>query len=530
MPVFSHSMTRSQPQKNYRKIRQLAKEVQTQKPPTIPFEGEEKLTHSTSDIISAVYGSNEENVHRARITGNPLLAFYSTMRYFGSIKNPDEGLKLLCEANEWLGRKRPQLPFASRSYLSLHLGLPLRIARLIDMCEAEIYMMQAAYEVMTKPEHAWYWTTLGKKVTDTINPEKRKEMYTVHAMLATAQKRSDEEQAWAEAIQLLQETGEPERVGESRNPVWRLKDSQFFSDTFMFKGSTNREALRTEMDEAQRYEKMLWQEIMNGEVRPLVPLHVTENEHNGYYVYAMRYAKGETLADKLAKKEFTELQRVTKLLAKIIARYPTEDLDLVDVEKKTEEKLYAPELNIPRDLANALLSHQAPVYAAIRQDPLIVLNRDGHPQQWQIGNSAITPLDLERKNKHWAAFEAANLFYYSDDLTPEQQKEGVRNFAAEIRKEGARQNRPELRQAYEDDRVLFRILYNAVIHRMICLTTAWSDPARPKMHSKRQGRIRQAINAITSLEKDDNEYYQKNRHDYEPMKQDLTKMLELIPS
>jgi len=501
--------------------RQAKEELENQTPPTIAFQGEQKISLNPLLFLAKYVQQNPQKTEElAYKTRNPEIGIEAALRHF-SKHNYDQGLSCLRDALDWMEGRKPQPSIGSRLNL-IPANIALTINKKLNIRHLENYFFSAAFTSILQPEQAWHHSELGRKISDKLNLEMKTEMYVFHALLATAQKRTDEEQAWTEAITLLQEAGQPERVGESRNPVWMLKNTEFFEQTFRFKGKKTREALEKEWKDILKLE-----EVLQGIATVPQPLYITKQPNNGLYTLAMRFLPGEPLYDQLEKGDKSNLQRTIPIDARIIARYPAEQLPRISIAKKHQDKLTSKYLGLPEDLARNILAHLKPVEAALENDPNSKVNADRHPQQTLISEK-IGVLDAEFENRHPAINEAANKLEYIGEFTNEERKYYITKFAEALRQEGASMNNPELAHAYEDN--LFGMYDNAAIHRLICLLTAISDPERPKMHKHRKRMANSIVRAINDHKKDNKTYYEANKKDYDELEKSFTKAAELIPT
>ncbi len=512
------------------RIAGCAQRVKQQEVPHFQDSGTVEITANLKDFaFNAVVGNDSPAMNRKRYAEygrknkHPGFLHEAAVGYLYE-KEFDEGLLCLRDALDLLGGKRPKLNWKHR------IGMPVDLAglafdRFSRPDAIELYLLTAGLYALSAPEKAWYYSKLAKEIATELN-QLKKEAHVFDSLLATAQKRTDTESCWGETFKLLLQTGQPERIGESRNPVWVLKDEgkQFFSSTFAFKGNKDRNALVNEQAAMETID-----DIVAGDGQTAKVLHITPEPYNGYYAYCMRYAAGETLHDRILKNDCSAVPKVTQLLAKILARYPTTGLQTIDIEKKTKDKLYAPELGIPTDLANKILAHIGPVNRAITEHAVITINKDGHPQQWQIGKDAsITVLDGEITYTHPAILESANLYAYTKNLALVDEQAYVILFANALRQQGTQLSNPALSKAYSENNILFRAYHNGVIHRALCWVSAWSDPERPTMRAKRADAIQRAIVSIERLDHNDQKYYNDYKEDYQELHASLEKMRELI--
>ena len=520
--IFASTLYRRTNLEHYKKIKKLKAQLKQQTPPTIAPRETVQIPYKLKDFLWLAYRKPEKNAERARQQKNPLIALDAAIMLLSS--KPDEAFAVLRDASDWLEGKKPVLTLATKLQLFCQ-EFTYKTMPTLDVCGVSTFLFRALYDSIRCPENAWYWSTLGKIVADTTGKYK-KEMYAFHALLATAQQRSDQKEAWEDTFNLLHQTCKPERIGESRNLVWKIKDEskQFLSDTCVFKANKKRTELEKEWQATLNLERIL----DDNAVAPQ-PLYITETPYQDLYVYVMRSLNGELLYDQFAKGDYSGLNSVKKVLARILARYPTTGLQPIDIEKKHEDKLYA--LDIPKELANDIISHLRPVNRALQENAVLVPNKDGHPEQWQILNipylkARVGVLDAEINNLHPAINEAVNLLEYAGELSPEERRLHASTLMEELRKEGRATNNKELAQAYEDNTLLERAYNNSVIHRAISWASAWSDPERPTMHKKRGEQINKALRAIAEQEK--TAYYEEYRIDYEALRRDFQKMRELM--
>ena len=488
------------------------------KTPTLNFTGGQEVDTSLRDLAIQYYGPVNPDYlqQRAQKYENPSLAIDAARQYFESNKL-DQGILCIRDAMRWLDGKEPELSWKQR-IAAANVKFSSWAVRKLRPRAPDSYMLSAAHSSVYDPENTWYLGKLGTKVADRFESRERKEMYLVHALLATAQNRSDKEQAWADAIALLLQ-GNPKRYGESTHPLWTF-ESPRFANTVLLKGDPRADALEQWRKGAQNLD-----DILEGEVAYPFPLHTQTQMHEGYHLYPMMVIPGENAYDQFSRQELDALPGIRSLQARIHARYPK--LEKMDLYRKMQKKLHSKELKLPKGRAKKTLKHLKPVNQAIKEHAVWVVNLDGHPEQYLVGKR-LAIVDTEFTHSHPATLDMANLHAYDDYLTPDQQRIGALTASVTLREEGYRTDNRVLKQAYDDETILMRAYHNSVIHRMISFVSAWSEPTRTRMRSKREAAIARAVRAIDLLKQDDREYYEDHKQDYDQLRVCLNKIREHI--
>ncbi|MCX6708083.1 MAG: hypothetical protein NTW67_00335 [Candidatus Woesearchaeota archaeon] len=507
-----------------KKIKKLWKELESKEHPKITFGPEQRINYSIVDVLRYHSSDFQELTQRARETENPFIALDASIRNF-SLKagHPDEGYTLFRDALDWMRKRKPKLRWKTKAYF-LNTKLALYLSKFLEPRAIENYILGAIYESIINPEQAGQWTELGKLVADKFGSPQKPEMYVFHALLATAQKRSDEKEAWRTAFELIQQTLKPKRLGESRNPVWAVEGQEeskkFFSGTFAFKGNTERYELENEEKSAHKLEEILDKDAIAPE-----PIYITEEPYNELYVYIMRYLPGELLSNQFLKGDKRGLEKVIPVLARIHARYPTEGLTRLNLEEKTAKKLQSLGMQ-------SALKYFRPVTADLQAHPIWAVNKDAHPEQWQMLNNPHTEakvgvLDTEIKEVQPIVLDIANLLYYVGQFTREEREKYVGGHVSNLRKEGAKIHDQTFAQAYDGaNGPLLRAVDNAAIFRMLCLIEAWSDPDRPNMRTQRERLVKTALQTIDDLKEHDTKYYSENETEYKALKERFPEFLK----
>lgn len=499
-----------------KKIKKCKEKVKQQQPPEFPETEKARIPITAKDYLFASTISGPESAYRnrnaqyGRKNKNPLFLLTAATGYITE-KEYDEALMCVRDALDMLGNKRPSRLFSPGDMIE---HLAQRITQYVSPDDIFAYI-NAAVKSATDPKRSWHYITLAKEVAKELNHKNKLEAYVIDALLATTQQRGDRKKAWKDAFIEMHERFKPKRMGESRNPVWALesKDSEFFSGTFAFKGNKSLEELQNEWHSNYK----LGQTLDETAVAPQ-PLDITDEPYNEMYVYIMRYLPGELLYDQLLRLDKKGLEKVIPVLARIHARYPTEGLARLNLEEKTAKKLQSLGMQ-------SAFKYFKPVTEDLQTHPIWAVNKDAHPEQWQMLKNSHTEakvgvLDTEIKEVQPIVLDIANLLYYIGQFTREEREKYVESHASNLRKEGAKIHRPILAQAYDGaNGLLLRAVDNAAIFRMLCLIEAWSDPDRPNMSIQRDRLVRTALQTIDDLKEHDPKYYSENEREYKALKE-----------
>ncbi len=516
--VYLYAKTRieepnQRPQKGDRKkVKNLEEQMLEHTPPSLFLPGKKTLDYGFTDMLFLKYKTGTKLEKKAREQKNPALALDALILYFGSERKIDDGFLLLRDAFDWLEGSTPELNFRAKLAYA-YTNLAFEISRRLGPRDIKVYMMKAAHNSILKPEKTWHWSALGRMVADEFKLEHRTEMYVFHALIATAQKRSDTGEAWKDAFTVLKEQPVWERLGETRSIVRVLKNNKFFSNTLIFKARESREALVKEAEAGATLASLI------EDVDVPQPLYIVQEPYEGKYVSIMRRLKGDTLYERLKANDKEPISRVISALAKIHAHFPTEKYQKLDIKKNLEEKLKAHELGLPSELADRIIENYAPVHEAITDGALWVWNKDAHPENWIIGDK-IGVIDNEGDYLIPALFDLVNLQEYGDFFSEKEKQSNINQYIVNMHSESREINIGTASRAYR----------NSVIHRAIALTSAWSSPDRTRMHIYRKQTIRKALYAIDETMKEDKYYYERHKDKYLHLHKAFQELHNLIPS
>jgi len=154
-----------------------------------------------------------------------------------------------------------------------------------------------------------------------------------------------------------------------------------------------------------------------------------------------------------------------------------------------------------------------PVFDALK-DSIFVYNKDAHPENWIVGDK-LGVIDCEGRLLVPAQFDLANLLEYGDFFSDAQKSEYIGHYLYCARFDV---NKEEFMLGY----------WNAVVHRMLGLSSAWSSPLRPSMRPKRVDAIRRALHAIDKIEEDHGDWFKQYHENYAGLRQDLSEVSSII--
>lgn len=367
----------------FKKVVKLKSYLQSQNPPKFNRKEAQQVKGSFVESLTTLtnlFSDSSDYIKNAAMkTQSPSLLMDAARRLFDKLQY-DEGMDFVRRAIDLSKGRQVGTRSIFQSLYLLNVRLAAFLARTLVPHDVTNYMFSSAYYALTNPQKAWYFSQLGKLVADEFNSPFRKEMYVFDALLASAQGRSDEEQAWKEAIGLVRQ--DPmERLGESRTIVRRIANSPFFANTFLFK---ERESLEALVRERQNCEELA--ELLPDAAVPK-PLYLTQVPENGLHYLVLRFLPGETLYAMLQRGDKSAMLQVIKTLAQIHARFKP-DLPVANIREKLEERLieFGP-------IRTQIRANYTPIIASLDKIPL-VWNKDAHPENWQI-SERIGVLDCE---------------------------------------------------------------------------------------------------------------------------------------
>ncbi len=327
---------------------------------------------------------------------------------------------------------------------------------------------------------------------------------------------------WKDAIEeLAPQLSSQDRLGESKNLVYELKNNKFLGSTIIFKAKKSREELVQEKSATETIEKIVAAE-KNCFVP--IPLHITEKQINirgeNLHVYASRIESGSTLLQQInaGRQTISDFFKIAGCLALIHAKFPAEKTygKLPIAATLFFGKLRSSDFAVPAKLQKEIMKNYRPVYDSIVSQNF-VYNKDAHPENWLIDDSSnITALDCE---KGWLVpqqFDLANLLDYGNYLSYAQKKQII--FGAYLPAYGKETN------SRIDEKKFITGYLNSVVHRALSLSSAWSSKDRQSLKPKRKFLIDNAIQSICNVAKEDMFYYGSYALNYTRLMQALSEL------
>lgn len=468
---------------HYKIVKELEKECDALVPPTLNAHREQPVTFNFLDFYKSC--TQQDNPSTASIQ-----ALRRAIR-----KDRQELFSALIATTQTTYQKKPKLGFLSRASLfPFDFALPL--ARKLHPHEPEIYAVCAAYSALVKPERTWYWTTLGINVAEQFKPEWTPDMRVIHALFASAQNRSDADEAWSSAFSELGHS-EWKRLGDSRNVVKVYNGSTFIKDTIVFKENTSRDALEYEAATT----KKLADSVKTIDVAQ--PLYITSAPNdNGKHIYALRFAHGETLHDQLLRGDKTNVALVVDALADVHCFMPTDGMQRLDLEKRLASRLAIFELELPPALANALDQAYQYLCTLLRQDAQWVWCKDAHSLNWILGKRVVA-IDCEADYTIPAGVDLATLLIHDRCFSDEEKLDYLARYATRMAAQGKPLNLDTATFDYN----------NAELYRFASFLSAWS--LREGMREKRSPLIDDALHTLERQKKEP--LYRQHKDVYESL-------------
>jgi len=490
-------------------LEKIKNEILKKPTPSCGFSQKQKIRYNLADYLRLYFSNNPKYLEkRARKTRNPLLAVDSMILYGGKYNNFSQGLTLLRDAYDYLDGKQPELSIISK-ISQFNQKYAFSLAKYFDKGKTEIYLLYAMYSSITQPEKAYYWSEMARAVAKETN-KLLPESFLLHALLATAQKRTDEEQAWEDVLAQCDLNSKREYLGDSQNPVWTINSSELLKSTIVLKADS-RENLFMEKKGAQTLNQIL------ESAEPPTPLFISNLPVEGNYIYVMRTAEGDTLYNKLEKKDYSGMTAVEDVLAQIHAKYPLEGLTKLNLEQKIQKK--TKDMKLQEDFANSLIVSTEQVRKAITETAYWAAAKDAHPENWILSHT-VHPIDTLFKETQPTNLDLANLYNYGTHFTPEEKRQRVKNYDSRFLLWSKKEKK--------SNQILFREYWNAEIQRAIDLTAAWMTPKRKTRHPHIIPLLERAQLSIQNLKQDDFEYYGKNQEKYTQLNTLLDKLKEHV--
>ncbi|RMD57706.1 hypothetical protein D6825_03235, partial [Candidatus Woesearchaeota archaeon] len=383
--------------------------------------------------------------------------------------------------------------------------LASRIAYYSGVRDVMYYLFASLSESFEGNEKSYFLSEVGRRVADEFDTPFRKEMYVFHALLASSQGRSDEQDAWSDAVRVVSEGAQWERLGESRSVVMRVSNNKFFSRVFVFKLKSSIDDVLSEAEACNTLSDVL---SCAQAPRPLYAGFVDCKP-----ALVTGYIDGRSLSDIISGGDDSSVVDLIPTLARIHSRFPKGSLKRLDLQSKLESKLDV--LKVPSSMARYLIGSLEPLEFSFDQVPW-VWNKDAHPENWVIGDD-VGVIDCEGSELVPCTFDLANLLDYQEGVSDEVRQSALDRYLKSLCSEGISVDGKSLKKAY----------FNSVVYRMICFAGAWSDSSRKNMRKRRTGAVLRGLNALLRLEQEFPDYFFEHRREYSLWRSGLNMILRL---
>lgn len=499
-------------------VRLLKKQISNIVPPKIGSNLEGRVASRVSDLLVGLhhFDSKEADplMKQARLSRNPYLAMRAANRYI-ALDKIDTGMDCIREALDWSKGKFPRPPLTS-FFMQRILDLAEQLYMVMLPKSIQGYLHASLRRAFFDPQGAWYYSELGRQVVckfeESLEKPMKKEMYVFHALLASAQRRSDERDAWRDAIRLLMDSGEVESASsrETRSRVFRFS-GDFFANTLVVKQRPSIESLVSEYEWTRRA----------GEYCPSgvkVPECVyVSDEGDELSCLALRFCKGDVLYERLEKGDKSAVLKVADALG-CFARLPGEGLARQDLRAKAQGKLADVNLGVSVGLQERVLGAYSVIVDACSKVPWVP-NGDKHPEQWIQGEELVA-LDWEVDGLVPLSFDPANFLSYRSFFNPNEERDFIARYAQSCAKVG-----------FSVEPARFLPAYHAgVAHRALCFASAWSDPKRVSMRNYRREVLLRGARAFRDMAHDCSAFSENYKRELAVLEDSYQKMADLMVS
>jgi len=132
----------------------------------------------------------------------------------------------------------------------------------------------------------------------------------------------------------------------------------------------------------------------------------------------------------------------------------------------------------------------------------------------------ITALDWEDKGFQPLYFDLVNLLEYSEGFREEEKQDYIQNYI-KLFNENKKEDTKKLE--YDSE---FKLAYlNAIIYRVMCFSSAWSNPNREEYKSKRAHILNKAVTAINKIKQEHVDYYNEYKNNYDSLEDSLRRLV-----
>ncbi|MFH1073118.1 MAG: hypothetical protein V1743_06855 [Nanoarchaeota archaeon] len=303
----------------------------------------------------------------------------------------------------------------------------------------------------------------------------------------------------------------PEQIGETSHKVY-VKGSAFTQNVIIFK---EKDALPGADPELENTQKI--QGLLQGHPFYSAAEHVTSLEAlvkgKQKMIYVMKRAEGETLWKRIQEKKdvFESIVHISDFLACIHARFPySPTQEREDILAHAKDRLQSKTLFLPEALQQRFVENYIPVLRSL-DDAVYVFNKDAHPENWILSQSRICCIDNDHTALVPIQFDLVNLMEYGPYLSFEQKMQVISSYISSY-------NGYYGKEVIKDkDRFILGYL-NAIVHRSIALSTAWSQPGREKMGEHRKIIVHNALKSIDDIEHNYRTFYETYKENYHQLR------------
>lgn len=326
--------------------------------------------------------------------------------------------------------------------------------------------------------------------------EQKGEYALLHALFLTSVRGRDDErtrEAWSAVAGsvMADDSLAIERIGETANKVY-AKGSTFLRGQLLFKEKHSLEDAVLE----EETNSMVGDILKGGRSsagRVYAAADIVGVIGGDKPAVVMQRAEGVTLWEKIQEKRYglSDFLDIVPVLARLHAHMPYSGIE--EYAGKVRARLESQ--GVDSAIVEGIAGNYLPVLQSFAGQR-IVCNIDGHPENWYFTKDRVLCLDNERRVGVPAVFDLVNLLEYGTHLTDDLKLKVIAAYAAGFSVEAKEQvDMPSLLFAYR----------NAVIHRAICLSSAWST--RSNMGDMRLALVRNANHALQAIRQDHAEQY-----------------------
>lgn len=279
--------------------------------------------------------------------------------------------------------------------------------------------------VLGDSQKAYCFSLLGRSMSDHLQKD-RPEAYAFHAMISSVLNHPDRDRFWHEALDLSLEAPVWERVGESRNVVRVLRNSDFLNQSLLFKESPDRSSLEREIEST-----FVMRDVLDGRAASPYPLFLSDSPNEeGRYTYVMNYLKGDVLYDLLAERKKAPVNSIVDVLSRIHFGYPESKVQggRISLKDKLETAVFDT-LTVPEPVKYDLFHSLDPVLDYFSSElNSWKRNCDLHSGNVIVQANQIGIVDCEDLGLAPVQMDLANLLEFGDYFSGKQKRKYIRRY------------------------------------------------------------------------------------------------------